>query len=56
VCDDLDGTISELKRRGVEVSGPDTEMGLRGGRLTDLYGNVITLVDGEAAESMTGRR
>jgi len=56
VCDDLDGTISELRRRGVEVGGPDTEMGLRGGRLTDLYGNVITLVDGEAAESMTGRR
>jgi lactoylglutathione lyase len=54
VCDDLDETIAELRLRGVEVSGPDTEMGLRGGRLTDLHGNVITLVDGEGAMRMTG--
>jgi hypothetical protein len=29
-------------------------MGLRGGRLTDPHGNVITLVDGEGAMLMTG--
>jgi lactoylglutathione lyase len=53
-CDDLDETIAELRRRGAEVSGPDTEMGLRGARLTDLNGNVITLVDAEVARLMTG--
>lgn len=37
------------------MSGPDTEMGLRGGRLTDLHGNVITLLDGREAALMTGR-
>jgi predicted enzyme related to lactoylglutathione lyase len=54
VCDDLDETIAELRRRGAEVSGPDTDLGLRGGRLMDLNGNVITLVDGEVARLMTG--
>jgi len=55
VCDDLEDTISELRRRGAEVRGPDNELGMRAGRLTDLYGNVITLVDGQEAALMTGR-
>ena len=37
------------------MRGPDNELGMRAGRLTDLYGNVITLVDGQEAALMTGR-
>jgi predicted enzyme related to lactoylglutathione lyase len=56
VTDDLAATCAALAARGVTVAGPEGGPGEpRRAQLTDLYGNVITLVDADSARRLIGR-